>query len=68
MQLCSSGDLAPVGQIDLRIEDHQVAVFHLFGDCPAAEPVFIAAANLLGRDPRRLVKDATPRDSVCKFQ
>ncbi|MFE1599814.1 acyl transferase [Methylobacterium sp. ID0610] len=34
------------------------AMFDLTADVPAAEPVFAAAAHLLGRDPRALVRSA----------
>jgi len=35
-------------------------MFDLFADCPAAEPVFIAATEQLGKDPRHFVRDAAP--------
>src|SRR5271156_1722435 len=38
------------------------AMFDLFADCPASEPVFIAASEQLGEDPRRFVRDAAPAD------
>jgi [acyl-carrier-protein] S-malonyltransferase len=38
------------------------AMFDLFADCPASEPVFIAASEALGQDPRRFVRDAAPAD------
>jgi len=38
------------------------AMFDLFADCPAAEPVFTAASKLLGEDPRRFVRQAAPAD------
>lgn len=38
------------------------AMFDLVADCPEAEPVFAAAAAVLGRDPRSFVKEAAPAD------
>jgi [acyl-carrier-protein] S-malonyltransferase len=38
------------------------AMFDLFADCSAAEPVFAAASKLLGQDPRRFVREAAPAD------
>ncbi len=38
------------------------AMFDLFADSAAAEPVFLAAAELLGEDPRRFVRQAAPTD------
>ena len=38
------------------------AMFDLVADCPEAEPVFAAAAAVLGRDPRSFVKEAAPTD------
>jgi [acyl-carrier-protein] S-malonyltransferase len=38
------------------------AMFDLVADCPEAEPVFAAAAAVLGRDPRSFVKEAAPED------
>ena len=38
------------------------AMFNLVANCPEAEPVFAAAAAVLGQDPRRFVKEATPAD------
>lgn len=35
-------------------------MFDLFAGCAAAEPIFTAASAELGRDPRRLVRDAGP--------
>jgi [acyl-carrier-protein] S-malonyltransferase len=35
-------------------------MFDLFADCLAAEPIFAAASDQLGKDPRRLVRDAGP--------
>jgi [acyl-carrier-protein] S-malonyltransferase len=37
-------------------------MFDLFTDCPACEPVFVAASEQLGQDPRRFVCDAGPAD------
>jgi [acyl-carrier-protein] S-malonyltransferase len=34
-------------------------MFDLIADCPASEPVFAAAAEQLGQDPRRFVREAT---------
>ena len=42
--------------------DQHPAMFDLVADCPETEPVFAAAAAMLGRDPRRFVKEATPAD------
>ena len=38
------------------------AMFNLVANCPAAEPVFAAAAAILGQDPRRFVKEAAPAE------
>jgi [acyl-carrier-protein] S-malonyltransferase len=38
------------------------AMFDLVADSPEAEPVFAAAAGVLGQDPRRFVQEATPAD------
>jgi [acyl-carrier-protein] S-malonyltransferase len=38
------------------------AMFDLVASCPEAEPVFIAAAEVLGQDPRRFVREAAPAD------
>ena len=38
------------------------AMFDLVADCPEAEPVFAAAAGVLGQDPRRFVREAAPAD------
>lgn len=35
-------------------------MFDLFADCSAAEPIFAAALDQLGKDPRRLARDAGP--------
>jgi [acyl-carrier-protein] S-malonyltransferase len=43
------------------------AMFDLVANCPEAEPVFAAAAAVLGRDPRRFVKEATPADLFSDF-
>jgi [acyl-carrier-protein] S-malonyltransferase len=43
------------------------AMFDLVADCPEAEPVFAAAAAVLGRDPRSFVKEATPADLFSDF-
>jgi len=37
-------------------------MFDLVASCPEAEPVFIAAAEVLGQDPRRFVREAAPAD------
>jgi len=37
-------------------------MFDLFTDCPACEPVFTAASEQLGQDPRRFVRDAASAD------
>jgi [acyl-carrier-protein] S-malonyltransferase len=36
------------------------AMFDLVASCPAAEPVFAAAAGVLGQDPRRFVREVPP--------
>ena len=38
------------------------AMFDLVADCPEAEPVFAAAAGVLGRDPRQFVRQAAPAE------
>jgi [acyl-carrier-protein] S-malonyltransferase len=38
------------------------AMFDLVAICPLAEPVFAAAAGVLGQDPRRFVREAAPAD------
>jgi len=38
------------------------AMFDLVASCPEAEPVFAAAAEVLGQDPRRFVREAAPAD------
>src|SRR5580704_17570413 len=38
------------------------AMFDLVGNCPEAEPVFAAAAGVLGQDPRRFVREAASAD------
>ena len=38
------------------------AMFDLVASCPEAEPLFIAAAEVLGQDPRRFVREAAPAD------
>ena len=38
------------------------AMFDLFANSPAAEPVFVAASELLGEDPRRFVRRAPEAD------
>jgi [acyl-carrier-protein] S-malonyltransferase len=40
--------------------EQHAGMFDLVGDCPAAEPVFGAAASVLGCDPRRLVREDGP--------
>ena len=35
-------------------------MFDLVANCPEAEPVFAAAAGVLGQDPRRFVREAAP--------
>jgi [acyl-carrier-protein] S-malonyltransferase len=37
-------------------------MFDLVADCPEAEPIFAAAASVLGQDPRRFVREAAPAD------
>ena len=37
-------------------------MFDPVASCPEAEPVFIAAAEVLGQDPRRFVREAAPGD------
>lgn len=38
------------------------AMFDLVAGCPETEPVFVAAASVLGKDPRRFVKEAAPSE------
>jgi len=38
------------------------AMFDVVANCPEAEPVFAAAAGVLGQDPRRFVQEAAPAD------
>src|ERR1700722_390805 len=38
------------------------AMFDLVMNSPEAEPVFTAAAEVLGQDPRRFVREAAPAD------
>jgi [acyl-carrier-protein] S-malonyltransferase len=38
------------------------AMFDLVASCPEAEPVFAAAAEVLGQDPRRFVREAASAD------
>jgi [acyl-carrier-protein] S-malonyltransferase len=38
------------------------AMFDLVANCPEAEPVFAAAAQVLGQDPRRFVREAAPAE------
>lgn len=38
------------------------AMFDLVAGCPETEPVFAAAASVLGKDPRRFVSEAAPSD------
>jgi [acyl-carrier-protein] S-malonyltransferase len=37
-------------------------MFDLVANCPEAEPVFAAAAQVLGQDPRRFVREAAPAE------
>lgn len=37
-------------------------MFDLLANCPASEPVFIAASEQLEKDPRRFVREAAPAD------
>src|ERR1700677_3764569 len=43
------------------------AMFDLVANSPEAEPVFIAAAEVLGQDPRRFVREAAPADLFSDF-
>jgi [acyl-carrier-protein] S-malonyltransferase len=43
------------------------AMFDLVANCPEAEPVFAAAADALGQDPRRFVREAAPADLFSDF-
>ena len=43
------------------------AMFDLVANCPEAEPVFTAAAGVLGQDPRRFVQEAAPADLFSDF-
>jgi len=38
------------------------AMFDLLADCPEAEPIFAVAGGILGKDPRRFVREAAPAD------
>ncbi len=38
------------------------AMFDLLAGCPEAEPIFDAAAAVLGKDPRRFIQEAAPAD------
>jgi [acyl-carrier-protein] S-malonyltransferase len=38
------------------------AMFDLVANCPEAEPIFTTAAEVLGQDPRRFVREAAPAD------
>ena len=38
------------------------AMFDLVANCPEAEPIFAAAASVLGQDPRRFVHEAAPAE------
>ena len=38
------------------------AMFDLVANCPEAEPIFAVAAEVLGKDPRRFVREAAPTD------
>src|SRR5919197_1144757 len=40
--------------------EQHARMFDLLADCAAAEPVFAAASDLLGKDPRRLARGAGP--------
>jgi [acyl-carrier-protein] S-malonyltransferase len=42
-------------------------MFDVVANCPEAEPVFAAAAAVLGRDPRSFVKEAAPADLFTDF-
>jgi [acyl-carrier-protein] S-malonyltransferase len=37
-------------------------MFDLVANCPLAEPIFVDTAGILGQDPRRYVREATPPD------
>ena len=38
------------------------AMFDLVANCPEVEPIFAAAASVLGQDPRRFVRQSAPAD------
>jgi [acyl-carrier-protein] S-malonyltransferase len=42
-------------------------MFDLVANCPEAEPIFAAAAGVLGQDPRRFVQEAAPADLFSDF-
>jgi [acyl-carrier-protein] S-malonyltransferase len=42
--------------------DQHPQMFDLVADCPECEPVFLAAAEELGQDPRRFVREHPPAD------
>jgi [acyl-carrier-protein] S-malonyltransferase len=42
-------------------------MFDLVADCPDAEPIFAAAAGVLGQDPRRFVREAASADLFSDF-
>jgi [acyl-carrier-protein] S-malonyltransferase len=43
------------------------AMFDLVANCPEAEPVFAVAAGILGKDPRRFVREAARPDLFSDF-
>jgi [acyl-carrier-protein] S-malonyltransferase len=42
-------------------------MFDLVANCPKAEPIFAAAARVLGQDPRLFVRKAAPADLFSDF-
>jgi [acyl-carrier-protein] S-malonyltransferase len=51
---------APVAILCSGQGEQHPAMFDLVASCPEAEPVFAAAARVLGQDPRRFVREAAP--------
>jgi [acyl-carrier-protein] S-malonyltransferase len=47
--------------------DQHPAMFDLVANCPEAQPVFAAAADVLGKDPRRFVREAAPANVFSDF-
>jgi [acyl-carrier-protein] S-malonyltransferase len=43
------------------------AMFDLVANCPEAEPIFAAAAGVLGQDPRQFAREAAAADLFSDF-